>query len=62
MAAEDGDHIIIPFGCTFPVVMRHIAQGRWKLIGSVYVDRIMHGGAMQNLRPNMFVKTNFRIY
>jgi hypothetical protein len=54
--------ILILFGCASPVVMRHIRQGSWKLIGSVYVDGIMYDEAMQNLRPNIFVEPNLRIH
>jgi hypothetical protein len=49
--AEAGDAVVIPLGCSGPVVVRLI-NGYFRIIGECYVDGVMYGEAMENIeRP-----------
>jgi hypothetical protein len=59
--AEVGDKIAVLLGCDFPVVIREV-DGRSELIGELYVDSIMNGEAMDNLKSGKYEKRYFEIY
>jgi hypothetical protein len=59
-AAEEGDQIFILFGCDFPVVMRNMGN-YCRLIGEIYVDKIMYGEAMDGLVSGKYTERSFKI-
>jgi hypothetical protein len=59
--AEAGDKIAVLLGCDFPVVLRDV-DGKCELIGEVYVDSIMNGEAMDDLKSGKYEKRYFEIH
>jgi hypothetical protein len=63
--AEEGDLVVVLFGCKFPVVLREISgsDGRKRviLIGESYVEGFMEGEAIASLRENKFSAEEFDI-
>jgi len=59
--AEVGDKIAVLLGCDFPVVLREV-DGKCELIGEVYVDSIMNGEAMDDLKSGKYEKRYFEIH
>jgi hypothetical protein len=53
--AEEGDKIVVLFGCDFPVVLREV-DNYWRLIGEVYVDGIMYGEAVADRKCNFVIR------
>jgi hypothetical protein len=50
-AAEEGDELVILYGCSVPVVLRPVKQEErivaWQLVGECYVHGMMDGEAME---------------
>lgn len=59
--AEVGDRIVVLLGCNFPVVLRKV-DSYWELIGEIYVDGIMDGEAMEDLRLGKYNGQDFEIH
>ncbi|KAF7534369.1 hypothetical protein G7054_g6267 [Neopestalotiopsis clavispora] len=55
-ALMPGDEIVVPFGCRTPVILRAdpLYPSKYKLIGDIYVDKYMHGRAMDLYRSNPY--------
>jgi hypothetical protein len=58
---EVGEKIAVLLGCDFPVVLREV-DGRFELIGEIYVDSIMNGEAMDDLKSEKYEKRYFEIH
>ena len=59
-AAQEGDQIVVLFGCDFPVVLRDMGM-YWMVIGEIYVDGIMYGEAMDGFACGKYVEKSFEI-
>jgi hypothetical protein len=59
--AEVGDKIVVFMGCNFPVVLREV-DDRCELIGEIYVDGIMDGEAMDDLKAGKHRERTFEIH
>jgi hypothetical protein len=59
--AEVGDKIVVFMGCNFPVVLREV-DDRCELIGEIYVDGIMDGEAMDDLKAGKYRERTFEIH
>lgn len=47
---KDGDLIVVPFGCSTPVVIRPVGnRGEFRFVGDVYVNGYMRGTAVDEL-------------
>jgi hypothetical protein len=42
-----GDKVVILYGSFLPYVLREHGEGRYLLVGEVYIDGIMHGEALK---------------
>jgi hypothetical protein len=58
---EVGDKIVVLMGSNFPVVLREV-DDRYELIGEIYVDGIMDGEAMDDLKSGKHRERNFEIH
>ncbi|KAM3067208.1 hypothetical protein ACMFMF_009708 [Clarireedia jacksonii] len=50
---EEGDVVVIPLGCSGPVVLR-LCDGRYRVVGECYVDGVMYGEVMENMERSGF--------
>ncbi|QDS77467.1 hypothetical protein FKW77_007084 [Venturia effusa] len=47
---EDGDMIVVPFGCSTPVIIRPVGnRGEYRFVGDIYVNGYMQGMAVDEL-------------
>ncbi|KAF4839486.1 hypothetical protein CGCSCA4_v011218 [Colletotrichum siamense] len=51
-AARIGDEIFVVLGCDFPLVMRHVEDSKYSIVGPCYVPRLSHGEAVLGPLPN----------
>jgi hypothetical protein len=48
-----GDLIVVPFGCSTPILLRPEARrNEYSYVGDVYIHHYMHGEAMQQMEAN----------
>ena len=50
MAADD--IIVVPLGCSTPVILRRDGQGEYRFVGDVYIHGYMEGRAWDELKAN----------
>ncbi len=58
--SEEGDILCVLLGCSFPVILRP-TDGNYMLIGEVYVDELMNGEAIAQLRKGLHAQTTFKL-
>ncbi|KAF5518762.1 hypothetical protein CGCA056_v009896 [Colletotrichum aenigma] len=51
-AARVGDEIFVVFGCSFPIVMRHVEDSKYTIVGPCYVPKLSHGEAVLGPLPD----------
>ncbi|KAF4834474.1 hypothetical protein CGCTS75_v003463 [Colletotrichum tropicale] len=51
-AARVGDEIFVVLGCNFPLVMRHVEDSKYSIVGPCYVPNLSHGEAFLGPLPN----------
>ncbi|KAF5492586.1 hypothetical protein CGCS363_v010738 [Colletotrichum siamense] len=51
-AARVGDEIFVVLGCNFPLVMRHVEDSKYSIVGPCYVPNLSHGEAVLGPLPN----------
>ena len=58
--STEGDIICVLLGCSFPVILRP-ANGYYLLIGEAYVDELMNGEAIAQLKVGIYTLKTFKL-